>query len=228
MSNSHQIASTLCRDTFLHPLSFPSAPEKDLSHFLDPERDVPIACLMPSCSEMFGVPEVAVLEKEMADASTDGVHKTKQTVNSEIERPDSGDTKGVNTVKYQESNAADRDKVGSRTLCTKESRPGTLQEHSVSIKGGAAVTLQGPSVSIKGTGVQEPSAIIKGGGAGTLNQTSAEGGGHLQETSATGTNKAGTSKLQFSAKDKWLRHLFLVHKMVIDKANEISSLKRFV
>lgn len=38
--------------------------------------------------------------------------------------------------------------------------------------------------------------------------------------------KVKTGKLQFGPKDEWLRHLFLSHKMVIDKVSEISSLKR--
>ena len=34
------------------------------------------------------------------------------------------------------------------------------------------------------------------------------------------------SKLQFTAKDRWLRHLFLTHKLVLDKVNSICSTRR--
>ena len=36
------------------------------------------------------------------------------------------------------------------------------------------------------------------------------------------------SEQKFSTKDQWLRHLFLGHKLVVDKVNTICSLKRYV
>lgn len=48
---------------------------------------------------------------------------------------------------------------------------------------------------------------------------------------ASGTQKREAvameiSKPRFSIKDQWLRHLFLAHKLVLDKANNICSLRR--
>ena len=38
----------------LQPLTFPEVREADSSHFIYPERDVPIVCLFRSCEEVFG------------------------------------------------------------------------------------------------------------------------------------------------------------------------------
>ena len=47
------------KNVFLHPLSFPGPQRKDISHFLYPSKDIPIACLFPTCSEVFGKTAIA-------------------------------------------------------------------------------------------------------------------------------------------------------------------------
>lgn len=107
------------KNAFLSPLSFPEPQTRDMSHFLDSAKDVPILCLIPTCLEIFG---------------------------------------------------------------------------------GVACTMNNEEDIIK------------------------------LESTATGENgdevKVQSPKLHFGPKDEWLRHLLLSHKMVIDKVNEIGSLKR--
>ena len=59
-------------NVFLKPLSFPEPETKDLSHFLDPTRDVPIVCLIPNCSEVFGTSPGSVREKHRACETSGG------------------------------------------------------------------------------------------------------------------------------------------------------------
>ena len=48
----------------------------------------------------------------------------------------------------------------------------------------------------------------------------------MQEGSEGGVEGVAGKELKFGVREEWLRHLFLAHKMVIDKAQEISSLSR--
>lgn len=119
------------KNAFLSPLSFPEPQTRDMSHFLDSAKDVPMLCLIPTCSEIFG-----------------GVACTMS--NEEIPEEIPKEFSGKDIVKL--------------------------------------------------------------------------------ESTATGENgdevKVQSPELHFGPKDEWLRHLLLSHKMVIDKVNEIGSLKR--
>ena len=112
------------KNAFLKPLSFPEPKTKDLSHFVDSNKDIPIVCIIPTCTEVF------------------------------VAQPKANST-GQSTDPCEE--------VGS---------------------------------------------------SGTETDRGAKGA------------EADVSKLQFSPKDNWLRHLLLSHKIVIDKVAEISSLRR--
>lgn len=125
-------------NAFLKPLSFPE-PEtaKDLSHFLDHEKDVPMVCPMPGCCQVFGG--------------------------------------GACSSQEQHLEAARREDDKCTSVCN------------------------------EGDNSTMPEAVAV---------TDEEGRGEGFE-------------VKFSPRDQWLRHLFLSHKMVIDKIHEISSLKRY-
>ena len=146
--NSDSEPSHILKGIFLKPLLFPEAPIKDLSHFIDPLKDIPIYCLIPTCSETFGV--------------------KCETKISDEER-----------VKLLESVSAG---------C-----------------GNDGVKFEKASAEMVKSGNGRQAGVIVGIGEEGITKT---------------------PKLSFSPKDEWLRHIFMSHKIVIDKVNEISSLKR--
>ncbi len=80
------------KNVFLRPLSFPEPETKDLSHFVDSDKDVPIVCMIPTCPEIFGcVSKPAVCEERVregeASESCGGVGDSEQTSDrgSEVE-----------------------------------------------------------------------------------------------------------------------------------------------
>lgn len=56
------------KNIFLRPLSFPEPETKDLSHFVDSDKDVPIMCLIPTCPDVFGgVSNLTACEEKVKD-----------------------------------------------------------------------------------------------------------------------------------------------------------------
>ena len=60
------------RNPFLRPLSFPEPETKDLSHFVDSDKDVPIMCMVPTCSEVFGGVSQPGVRSDQLRATVDG------------------------------------------------------------------------------------------------------------------------------------------------------------
>ena len=150
-SNASEIASK-CR--FLRPLSFPEAAEKDLSHFISKDKDVPVLCLFSFCDKKFGVTtQTSILE------------------------------------------SSEREERSKHACC-----------HPVQV--------DSPEIESK-CSLMDGSEI----------SDSIDAEGHL---SATKSVLDVEKEKKFSVKDQWLRHLFLEHKLVVDKVDSICSLKRYV
>lgn len=191
-------SSSYTKNIFLQPLSFPEPQTKDMSHFLYPSKDVPIMCLFPTCSEVFG-----------EDSSPTSCGEDLQSIKQVDCTPDPGRVNRLHVA----------DDGGERVKLLTTTMEGVKLEESL-----CGIELSGEVVKARTSDNSE--------GVCTTSRENQEGHESEARTSpvkSEGVNEESqTAVSRFGPKDEWLRHLFLSHKMVVDKVNEISSLKRCV
>ena len=74
-------------NVFLRPLSFPEPQATDLSHFVDPDKDVPIFCMIPTCPEVF---EGTSKPRDGLDTGADdNADHSEASVDSQVKSDDS-------------------------------------------------------------------------------------------------------------------------------------------
>ena len=164
------------KNVFLHPLSFPEPQRKDISHFLYPSKDIPIACLFPTCAEVFR-------KAAIADDSDNGCAKDMGDL-----RVDSTEPERVNQ-------------------CVVE---------------GSGEDLEALTIAKDERAIDTETILLS-----SNSNPCSDGGIKIQTVTGGGMIKGDSGVLRFAPKDEWLRHLLLSHKMVIDRVDEISSLKRY-